>query len=1179
MRLKRLEIQGFKSFARPVSLEFGPGITAIVGPNGSGKSNISDAIRWVLGEQSARSLRGQRMEDVIFAGSDGKRPLGMAEVSLTLDNSHGFLPVDYAEVAIARRVYRSGDSEFLINKQNCRLKDIHDLLTDTGLGREGYAIIGQGQLDAVLSVRSEDRRILLEETAGIVKYRQRKEEALRKLQDTDLDLLRVTDILHELESQLGPLSKQAERARIYLALVDELQESELDYDHLLWHKLETKGRAAADKQAQLKAEYDAWTSDFAQLQEEKSRLEALLGKLEKELDGGQEELIALTDAYNQGVHTIKLYTERQTDHEGRCRELAEAAAAQEAELAALQDQTAALEAQMGQLNNEIAVQERQVQQAQADFEQAQAKQGRTQAKINTLKDEFFEFMRLLAEQRNQQRSFDERRQNLKSQAAAGAEELKQLEGELDSAAQRLVALTELERQLFQGKAEQHKAEESILNKLTEHKELLQQNLREHRHLEGKSAQLASRLSTLQELEEGYQGYTLGVRRLMQEPKMSALVLGTVAEVITVPEGLETAYEVALGSAVQNVITANEEDAKTLIDWLKKVQAGRVTFLPLNTMRGSEFSRQELERLQMPGVLGAGLELLDFPQQFRPVLASLLGRIVITEDLDTALALKRKLARFARLVTRDGSVVFPSGAMTGGSWKQRTLGLLTRKAELNDLERELLSVQEQEKSLLAQGERLAALCSALEAELEENRAKQVELKLEQQSAVQSKKQLEMQLDAVGSRWREMAERLQELRMLLSSLDGDKEAAAATVEQLETEEDSRRVHIQQLEKALIEQDTQLEAASEAHTKRRVHLAELKGQRQNLATQAENLCQRKQSYQRLQEEAREELGRLQREQAEFTRIVREIKAQNELRAAKTQELKTDLGQKRSLRRETQQEKAALDLELNDRQKEQLAKERALYKCEAELETLAKDREQILATLTARGLTLAHIVDREVTVPEEPLKEKLQQLRDKIRKLGLVNPAAAQEFEAVQERCEFLKEQLKDLNGARESLQGVIREMDKLCRTRLLEVFKRVKKEFNNIFTRLFMGGKAELIMTDPDSVLTTGIDIMAQPPGKKLQNLLLLSGGERALTSIALLFAIRRIKPTPFCVLDEIDAALDESNLHRFVQLMEEFSQETQFLVITHRQPTMEAADTLYGVTMGEEAISQIISVALT
>lgn len=1179
MRLKRLEIQGFKSFARPVSLEFGPGITAIVGPNGSGKSNISDAIRWVLGEQSARSLRGQRMEDIIFAGSDGKRPLGMAEVQLTLDNLEGFLPLDYGEVSITRRVYRSGESEFFINKQSCRLKDIRDLFTDTGLGREGCAIIGQGQLDAILSVRSEDRRILLEETAGIVKYRLRKEEALRKLETTDMDLLRITDLLHELESQLGPLGKQAEKARTYLALMDELKEAELDYFHVLWGKLAKKEQDALVKQKLLEEENEAASAAYTELLREKAELEAALKQLEAGVEAEQEELIAETDAHNEGLHTIKLYSDRLTDHTKRCDELEQVIATYQKEAVQVSADMEALEREKERLNVLIAEQEKAVGQIQSELIEAQDEYNRIQTEINKLKDEFFAFMRSLADQRNVQRSFDDRRANLEAQIKGVAEELKRLDGQLATLSEQYEQLRLAEKALVEKDAEQKREEERLLKELRAQEILLKEKQEQYRQLEAKQTRLASRLNTLQELEEGYQGYALGVRRVMQDVQMSALVLGTVADVIKVPEGLETAYEVALGSALQNLITANEEDAKRIIAWLKNTNGGRVTFLPLDTVRGGEFSGEELALLKRPGVLGGALELIDFAPQFRPALAALLGRIAITEDLDTAFRLKRDMRRFARLVTRDGSVVYPSGAMTGGSWQGRTAGLLSRKAELNEMETELAEVKRLAEELADQGDQAARAISRLQERLEAVRSGQVELKLELQSTVQNREQIVRQQDGLRLRQAEMLEQLDELETVKANLSGEKEAAAAKVSDLEKEEETRRATIQALEQRLEDLAARLEAARSSDSEQRVSLVELKGDQQNLVTKCDNLLQRRNLLAQQVEDARGEQARLRFEQEEFSRIIQKVEGENEARTSRIAELKTSLSHKRAERQVAQEQIVALDLELSAKQKEQFSKERLLFRCEAELEQLAKEREQILTSLAERELTLENILERTASGTETGLKRQLDNLRTKVRDLGLVNPAAAQEYEAVQERCEFLRTQLDDLNEGRESLQSVIREMDKLCRTKLLEVFEQVNREFGQIFQRLFRGGKAELIMTDPESVLTTGIDVMAQPPGKKLQNLLLLSGGERSLTSIALVFAIRKIKPTPFCVLDEIDAALDESNLHRFTELLEDFSGQTQFLVITHRQTTMEAADTLYGVTMDEQAFSQVISVALT
>ncbi|HBG02531.1 MAG TPA: chromosome segregation protein SMC, partial [Firmicutes bacterium] len=675
MRLKRLEIQGFKSFARPVSLDFGQGITAIVGPNGSGKSNISDALRWVMGEQSAKSLRGYKMEDVIFAGSDGKRPLGMAEVQVTLDNSDGFFPLDYAELTVTRRVYRSGDSEFLINKQSCRLRDIHDLFTDTGLGREGYAVIGQGQIDAVLSVRPEDRRVLLEETAGIVKYRQRKEQALRKLEDTSIDLLRVTDILHELESQLGPLEEQAKQARLYLDLAERLQGAELDLYHLTWHGLDQKWVERQERLVSLQASYDGAAEELHSLEEQKLRLDREEQHLEEEIEGHRQDLMDLTEGYNQGVHTIQLYQERLQNHNTRSEQLTGLIRAQEDELERLQSEGSGLKKQFTELLEQIRVQEETIAQAELGVEDLQQRHKKGQMESQGLKDDFFDFMRELTERRNFQRGFGERQSNLESQIAANQDELQRFTESMAVAGKQVRELDEKRLQLADALEALAVREQQTQSELEGAKRNLAQHQSHVRGMQEKLAQVTSRLKTLQEFEEGYAGYAFGVKRIMQHGEMSKLVFGTVADVITVPSGLETAFEVALGAGLQNLITPGEAEAKTLIAWLQKVQGGRVTILPLDTIKGSEFSPDRKNLLNQAGVLGTALDLLTISKQYLPALASLLGRVVITEDLDTALRLKRDLGQFSRIVTRDGSVVFPSGAMTGGSLNNRTSGLL------------------------------------------------------------------------------------------------------------------------------------------------------------------------------------------------------------------------------------------------------------------------------------------------------------------------------------------------------------------------------------------------------------------------------------------------------------------------------------------------------------------------
>lgn len=1179
MRLKRLEIQGFKSFARPVCLEFGDGITAIVGPNGSGKSNISDAVRWVLGEQSAKSLRGQRMEDVIFAGSDGRRPLGMAEVQLTLDNSEGFLPVDYQEVTVTRRVYRSGDSEFFINKQSCRLRDIHDLFTDTGLGREGYAIIGQGQIEAVLSVRSEDRRILLEETAGIIKYRQRKEQALTKLEETAVDLLRVSDILHELEGQLDSLSEQAEQARLYLNLADQLQEAELDYSALNWAKLEKKLNQVQENQALTQQDFTFWNQRCAELEEQKMELESLTLALEKQIEEEQQELFAAVEAYNEGLHTIELYGDRLKNHEVRSEQLVALLGEKEEELALITEQEEVVQGEFQALLDLIAQQEGIIGEAQGELASLQEQQRLTLNQINHLKDGFFDFVRELADRRNFQRSFTEREKNLQAQLEGTLKEVATIRERITALNQQLLDLQEVEGKLQQTRLNLENKERMQEEALAGSKQELGEIHGEIRRLEGQNTQVTARLKTLQELEAGYEGYGQGVRRLMQNPQLSPLILGTVAEVISVPSGLETAFEVALGSALQNVITANEVDAKKLIGWLQQVQGGRVTFLPLDNVRASELSSRDRQFLNQEGVLGTGLDLLEFPERFRPVIASLLGRVIITEDLDCALSLKRRLRQFSRIVTKDGSVVFPSGAMTGGSLNNRTSGLLARKAELEELESRLTSLGTSLAKQQSREEEITQELAQLEEQLEEIQDKQVQTKLQIQSISQSQEQTKRDLQTWQGNLAQFQEKASELELLIANLGSESELAATEVLELEEEEGTRREEIEQEEKKLASLSKSIEQATQRQTKEQVRFAELKGNLETIRQQITNLEQRRKSSVQVYQGAEAELKRLAQEKVEFSQIIERTRAANELGKITQANLEESLSKKRAERQQSQAEGTRVNAELNQAQKEQVQRERALYKGEVELNQLEREQEQILESLAERELSLESLLNREVTETESALKRSIEDLRGQIRNLGPVNPGATQEYERVKERCEFLRTQLEDLNEARDSLQDVINEMDKLCRTRLWDTFTQVQAEFQTIFAQLFNGGKADLVLTDPDSILTTGIEVMARPPGKKLQNLLLLSGGERALTAIALLFAIRKVKPTPFCILDEIDAALDESNLERFTDLMEEFAQDTQFLVITHRPKTMEGANTLYGVTMGEDAISQIISVALT
>ncbi len=1177
MRLKRLELQGFKSFANSVSLEFGSGVTAIVGPNGSGKSNIADAMRWVLGEQSAKSLRGQRMEDIIFAGSDGRKPLGMAQVHLTLDNRSGHLPLDYSEITVSRRLYRSGESEFLINKQNCRLKDIHELFTDTGLGREGCAIIGQGQVDTVLSARSEDRRVLLEETAGIVKYRRRKEEALKKLEDTNVDVLRVTDIYGELLAQLGPLQKEAEKARLYLNLTADLRRVELDCHSLAWRALQAKKEKNEAGCRQAKKDYEAAQAHCLSLEASSAELELRISSLEEKKEEKLGEKARLRDDFNEGLHKIQLYQERQKNNEARSTQLLRLSEEKSLELAKLGKEADSWEQKLAEIEQEIAAKEKEVLKNEALTKELALNLEKTKKRVNQLKDDFFEFMRRLTERRNFQRTFQEREKAYLAQLRAAEENcaelalaLKQLESERAALKNEKLAAVDTLKEILQ-------QQKNLAEEISARTAALAEINREKNKLEARFAQLDSRLKTLKELEAGYEGYGQGVRRLMQNRQLAPLILGTVAEIITVPEGLETAFEVALGGALQNVITETEEDAKKLIDWLKSAQAGRVTFLPLANMRQRHFSKANRALLNMPGVLGTGEELLQFQEKFRPAINSLLGLTVITADLDAALALKNRLRGFSRLVARDGSVVFPTGAMTGGSLANRA-GLLRRKTEIDklaaeaaDLKQEILQSEKKSSALKKQ----TALNNECQAELQEKLLAQ---KLKEQRLSERENQLKEEIARGKKALLAQKEKIEDLEAAFESLGAEQKQAAAVVLELEGEEIQHRGEIQTMEESLAELEDGLLTARDKLSAHRVELAELNGRRENLAAQKKNTAFRKAEVERFMQEAALETTELAENRQFYCRAIADIEKTNAENETARAELREKLTALQSNLAQAKEEQKAARQNLSAANKNQTSKERALYKLEIESEQLAKEEAAFLETLADEKLTLREVTEREVTEKKAALKKQREQLRRKINNLGLVNPRAAHEYDRVKERCEFLEAQLSDLKKARQDLEDVINEMDKLCRTKLLKAFEQVRQEFQRLFARLFQGGRADLVLTDPAAVLTAGIDVLAQPPGKKLQNLLLLSGGERALTAIALLFAIRKVNPTPFCVLDEIDATLDESNLGRFAQLMKEFASDTQFLVITHRQATMEVAHTLYGVTMNEEATSQIVSVAL-
>ncbi|NLY11528.1 MAG: chromosome segregation protein SMC [Firmicutes bacterium] len=1179
MRLKRLDLVGFKSFATKSRLEFADGLTAIVGPNGSGKSNISDAVRWVLGEQSAKTLRGTKMEDIIFAGTDSQKPLGMAEVQLTLDNSDGFLPIEYNEVTITRRVFRSGESEFLINNNRCRLKDIQDLITDTGLGKDGLAIIGQGQVDAVLSVNSSDRRALLEETAGIMKYRNKKEEAVRKIERTKQDIVRITDIFNELRSRLGPLEKEAEQAKIYKALSTDLNNYQVDYDSLIYGKLVEDRNKLQEQISGLKNEYSQLEKELENLEEKTQTIQLELNDLDEKANSAQSEFLLINDQVSTLSERVQVVEERIKNTKAKISEL-------EDSLKASQERESELDHQIQECKNELTNvllehEEMNVALEKASSEVAVSReeyQTKTQL-IEDMKVGFLDFMRKLAEERNFVRNFSQQEESLKQRLAKASDEkdtLIQRKAELEK------NLKELQAEK-QGRVSEISKLNSKLTTLQQKKEQcessLSQALEKLAHKMNQRQQNDSQLKALKSLEDDYEGYSLGVKRLMQLPKKDFNLTGTVAELIEVPKGFETAFEIALGASLQNIIAPTQQDAKLAIEWLKKANAGRATFLPLDEIKYSEFPKGFAKYWEISGVHGPAVNLLKYDPKIHSAIASLLGRVVITEDLDTALALRSVLPSFSRIVTKAGELIMPSGAMTGGSLGTKTVGLLQRKSRISEIEILVQTLNQEIEVLKQEQVGLNRSISEFNSQINELMNANRELENEIRQLDTQLTRYETELVQLDFQIESKSGDCEELKLSLNSLHEEEKLASKRLKELEHEEVELRLTIKNLEEELRVYSQDIEKSSENVTQQRIKLTEIAGivnQKRRQLKDLEELYQRQ-----INESVRQqnEIALLKNLLAELEEQMQADKndydnkrQQKTVLAEKIEKIRTERLTKQNLLLEENQQVKAY-------QKRFRQVEVRINELDLKINKIEYEMGQVSERLADRQVSEEQALAREVKESRTHLKKEIDRLKIELMELGDVNLKAIEEFQEVSERCEFLESQLNDLYEAKGSLEKVIREMDEVSKQRFAETFEQVRNEFKNLFQELFQGGHADLVLADPTDLLNTGVDIIAQPPGKKLQNVLMLSGGERALTAIALLFSIRKAKPTPFCILDEIDAALDEGNLERFSRLLKSFSQETQCLVISHRQSTIENADNLYGITMSKQAISQLVSVRLS
>lgn len=1182
MFLKGMTINGFKSFANRTDLEFVQGITAVVGPNGSGKSNISDSIRWVLGEQSAKSLRGGKMEDVIFAGSDTRKKVNFAEVSLTLDNSDRAIKVELDEITVTRRVHRNGDSEYLINKQPCRLKDITELFLDTGIGKEAYSIIGQGRIEEILSSKSEDRRQIFEEAAGIVKYKHRKREAERKLDDTETNLLRIYDLISELESQLEPLKDQAEKAVLFKQYREQLKQHELSlsvYQIQEIHRLWTEATASQEWLQLRQAELAAVVSTHdAQLESQRLQLR----KLEEEVDRLQADFLHTSESTEKNEGVLHVLQERYSHAKQHLAHGEQASLQLSQRLASKRDEWEHQRAKAAEVSAVLDACK-----AQLTLEELQLSD--VAERVSTLsdeqlKEELLDTLNELAHVRNeiryaeQQRDLAVRQQTKLQESKAECEHwLEELRISSDRTEQRLAQLREEMKQTEASRTDVRQQRLILLDELAKAERafaLVRQEI----------ASLQSRKETMHELQNDYEGYAFGVKELLKnKDRQQALsgIHGAVAELIQVPAKVETAVEIALGGALQHLIVSDERSARQAIQYLKQRNLGRATFLPLDVIQPRSIPAHDLHKLkQADGFVGIASELIVTESHYLSIVQNLLGAVIIAEKLEQANRLAAACSYRYRVVTLDGDVVNAGGSMSGGSLQKKTGQLLSRQRLIDELGSQL-------NEKLAGESALEMLINDIKNQLQEadSQIEQWRLRSEQQRLQEQEWQAHIQQMAADSQ--QHTERMQWLEYdaqetassIQASIDQigreqqRKETLSIREQQLQTAiekaQSSRKQqeHVQeQMKEQVVELKIKLAQARQEQMSVDEQIARIEGEIEQLRAES---GQNDETISDWNEQIRRHERDIERKKLELTELhaqKQQLSEQLAMQRAARFQAQTDLEQEENHTREQRQELREVDEQL--------------HQTEVKLNRYDVELELLLKKLSEDYELSFELAQKRYPIPDDvPATQQLvKDLKRQIQGLGDVNLGAIDEYARISERFDFLSTQKADLVSAKQTLYDVIREINEEIAKRFVYTFEQIRGRFGGVFSSLFGGGRADLILSDPQQILTTGIEIVAQPPGKSLKNLQLLSGGERALTAIALLFSILHIKPVPFCVLDEVEAALDEANVSRFAQYLREFSQKTQFIVVTHRKGTMEEADVLYGVTMQDSGVSKLVSVKL-
>lgn len=1177
MYLKSIEVHGFKSFANKLKFRFHNGITGIVGPNGSGKSNVGDAVRWVLGEQSVKQLRGSNMQDVIFSGTENRKPLGFAMVSITLDNSDHQLPVDYNEVTVTRRLYRSGESEYLINGTACRLRDVKELFYDTGIGKEGYSIIGQGQIDKILNGKPEERRELFDEAAGIVKFKRRKLAAQKKLEDESNNLTRINDILSELTRQVGPLERQSEKAKIYLKKREELKQ--LDINMFLLEKERMSGQLKEAENKILISDHDMETvkRKLEQIRTEYEKMEQELESLDATIEEKKNEL-------NQG-RMVKQQLENQIE---LLKEQIRSASMKDEHF---QSRMAGIEESLKNCRQELAAEEENGQKLKKELEEASEQEKICMQELQDVTEEAEGLEEKIATGRNSLIDLLSDRSNTRAKLQRFETMKEQIQIRNAQLTQRMLSAKTEQKQRETVRAGFQKEYDAITAKIhdlkeensrmeAEMNEIQQELIRSSGELETTKEEYGrnvSRLETLRNMAERYDGYGNSIRRVMEKKDSMPGIYGVVADLVKAEKKYETAIETALGGSIQNIVTDHENTAKAMIEYLKKNKFGRATFLPLSAIRKKGGLGND-QALYEPGAIGVASTLVDTDDRYETLVEYLLGKTLVVDHIDHAIAISRKYRQSLRIVTLEGDLLSPGGSMSGGAFKNSG-NLLGRRREMKDLETKVQSARSQVIQLQKKIEEIRQNRASKREELAK-RTEQMQSEYLNQNTLKLKLQEVQTQDArMLSDNKSLQNEVNEIRQQIEEINEERIQIEKEMELSGEQEADLEAKIQgwqaELEEKKILQEEKNRICNEVHTQTAALHQKEEFIRQNIQRihgEEAHLCEEKKNLQENLSGSRQDV---EKKEAQIQEIQESIVHAQQAEADTEKEL-NQITEERDTRNRSHKEFFRVREELGN-QFSDLDKEH--FRLENQKERLGDYLErQINYMWEEYELTASEAEKyRDEEIEHSPqLKKTIAQLKGEIKALGPVNVSAIEEYKELHERHEFLADQHADLVEAGENLKKIIHELDEGMRRQFKEKFAIMQQEFEKAFKELFGGGKGSLELVEDEDILEAGIRIIAQPPGKKLVNMMQMSGGEKALTAIALLFAIQNMKPSPFCLLDEIEAALDENNVSRYANYLHKLTKNTQFIIITHRRGTMAVADRLYGITMQEKGVSTQVSV---